>query len=1048
MKTLTAQITFMAMLFAIPIIASAQVYDGDLTLSTQAQVDAFHYTEVTGTLTIGYGSGTTFSDINSLQPLSKLTKVGSSLIIRHNNQLQDLQGLENLTIVEGSLDIINNASLTSLQGLENLTTTGQLTIEGNMRLTTLQNLENLASVSGFSIIDNAQLQDLQGLNNLTNPNWGYISGNAGLTSLKGLENLSSLDELAIFDNDQLQNLQGLENLTALTGESGFFSIGGNDGLTSLQGLENLTVVENSLAITNNASLTSLQGLENLTTIVGVHGLGLYITDNASLTSLQGLENLSTIGGASHITNNASLTSLQGLDNITSAYSLRISENAQLQNLLGLKNLATIDGSLFIENNPGLSSLQGLENIQSLGSLFIEENPNLNDCCAIADVLTKATGTKTIRDNGSNCNSVEIIQDNCPSTIFYGDLTLRTQAEVDAFHYTEVTGSLTIGFEFGTTSSDITNLQPVSKLTKVGASLVIRNNNQLQDLQGLENLVTSQVRVERNSKLSSLKGLKNSTLLDELIIVNNDQLQNLQGLEDLISLTRIWIYDNGQLQNLQGLKNLDFVNELGIRNNGRLTSLQGLENLTTIGSTLTISSNPQLESLQGLENLHTIQAILNIIDNDRLTSLQGLENVTWGFASLFIAYNDQLTSLQGLENIQPYIHGGLSIFENPQLNDCCAIARLASGAIRLKTIRDNGSNCSSVEVIQENCPQTITHFTLIDAASNKSIFELYKYENPVVINVLEVGNQLNIRANTSPQVVGSVVFELDGEVIRTENVFPYALAGDDPPGEYFSWTPPVGRHTLTATPYTEKRGKGMRGSPLTIDFIVSDQPLAVISFTLIATADNSDLFELKEGDKISLEKYNYTGLNIRANISPATVGSVVFELDGKKFNTENVYPYALAGDKPPGKYHSWIPPLGRHTLTATPYPERRGRGTAGTPLTITFEVIENDEDQMAAVRTMPATSQKTKPTDDATEELHAEHIWVYPNPSEGMLSIRLPATAQDVKLYLYNSLGHKVMETTGGNEGSLVIDVSHLASGLYVLKVASGQSTAMHRILLK
>ena len=51
----------------------AQVYDGSITLSTQAQVNAFSYSSITGNLTI---QG---ADITDLSPLSALTSVGRDL---------------------------------------------------------------------------------------------------------------------------------------------------------------------------------------------------------------------------------------------------------------------------------------------------------------------------------------------------------------------------------------------------------------------------------------------------------------------------------------------------------------------------------------------------------------------------------------------------------------------------------------------------------------------------------------------------------------------------------------------------------------------------------------------------------------------------------------------------------------------------------------------------------------------------------------------------------------------------------------------------------
>ncbi len=87
-------------------------------------------------------------------------------------------------------------------------------------------------------------------------------------------------------------------------------------------------------------------------------------------------------------------------------------------------------------------------------------------------------------------------DKSGSLALNGNLTLSTQAEVDAFHYTEITGSLTIGNpEEGAPSSDITSLKPLLVLTKVDymvvdhrfISLVIVNNDYPRDLRGIENI---------------------------------------------------------------------------------------------------------------------------------------------------------------------------------------------------------------------------------------------------------------------------------------------------------------------------------------------------------------------------------------------------------------------------------------------------------------------------------------------------------------------------------------------------------------------------------
>ena len=75
---------------------------------------------------------------------------------------------------------------------------------------------------------------------------------------------------------------------------------------------------------------------------------------------------------------------------------------------------------------------------------------------------------------------------------------------------------------------------------------------------------------------------------------------------------------------------------------------------------------------------------------------------------------------------------------------------------------------------------------------------------------------------------------------------------------------------------------------------------VTSFTLVNAATDQDLRTLNSGDTIDLSA-DGSSLNIRANVS-GSAGSVRFALDGNSnYQTENVAPYALAGDS------SWLSP---------------------------------------------------------------------------------------------------------------------------------------------
>ncbi|MEM7102872.1 MAG: DUF5060 domain-containing protein [Bacteroidota bacterium] len=112
---------------------------------------------------------------------------------------------------------------------------------------------------------------------------------------------------------------------------------------------------------------------------------------------------------------------------------------------------------------------------------------------------------------------------------------------------------------------------------------------------------------------------------------------------------------------------------------------------------------------------------------------------------------------------------------------------------------------------------VLSFTLVDASTDIDIGPL---QNNDTIDLSSLNStDLNIRANTNPAEVGSVVFAYDGNPnFQTESVAPYALAGDNA-GDYAAWTPTVGTHVLVATPYSLSGGGGVAGTSLSIQFVV-------------------------------------------------------------------------------------------------------------------------------------------------------------------------------------------------------------------------------------
>jgi hypothetical protein len=104
------------------------------------------------------------------------------------------------------------------------------------------------------------------------------------------------------------------------------------------------------------------------------------------------------------------------------------------------------------------------------------------------------------------------------------------------------------------------------------------------------------------------------------------------------------------------------------------------------------------------------------------------------------------------------------------------------------------------------------FSLVNTNVNTIVYgeTIYGYDpipNDSVLDLSKVGTALSIRANTTPLIVGSVVYSLDGTYTHTEGAAPYFMCGDNGNGtitnciQYFT----NGKHMLTITPYEPSDG---------------------------------------------------------------------------------------------------------------------------------------------------------------------------------------------------------------------------------------------------
>jgi endoglucanase len=115
--------------------------------------------------------------------------------------------------------------------------------------------------------------------------------------------------------------------------------------------------------------------------------------------------------------------------------------------------------------------------------------------------------------------------------------------------------------------------------------------------------------------------------------------------------------------------------------------------------------------------------------------------------------------------------------------------------------------------------TVKHLTLVDADRDEAIAGFDPMKNGATLNLNKLPTPLLSIEAVTEGTVGSVRFELNGQVVRTDNGNPFAIAGDTG-GDYREWTPRPGEYTLRATPFAQPDAQGAAGTPLTLEFKVT------------------------------------------------------------------------------------------------------------------------------------------------------------------------------------------------------------------------------------
>jgi hypothetical protein len=236
---------------------------------------------------------------------------------------------------------------------------------------------------------------------------------------------------------------------------------------------------------------------------------------------------------------------------------------------------------------------------------------------------------------------------------------------------------------------------------------------------------------------------------------------------------------------------------------------------------------------------------------------------------------------------------------------------------------------------DGATKTSSAVNITVAASNKA--PTVSIASPANNATFTAPADLTVTANASDSdgTVAQLDLYLNNQLVRTEFSAPYewgASGQNDPAIKGL----PAGSYTLRVVA-TDNDGASAQAQ-ITLTVNNPAPSIAVTSLTLINADSNADIGALANGSTLNLALLPTRHLAVRANTSPASVGSVKITYDATSSTTQNGAPYSYPTDNG-GNYASWTPSVGGHTFVAIPYSGSSGGGSAGQALTVNFSVID-------------------------------------------------------------------------------------------------------------
>ncbi len=632
-----------------------QICEGDVVLTTQAEVDAFSCETVLGTVLI------TGPDITSLESLRVLKQVDEHFILQGLPALESLAGLENLTDVTCSFEIKDCDGLVDLQGLSSLSTIGRnLTVTDCDRLTSLNGLNEVTALMNLQVWNNPVLSECCVLNSILDVVIGETSiyGNAPSCSLEALAYCDSDIEVCVGDilistqaqmdafncekvignitinpslatDDPVYSIDNLSFLTEVTGDLRIYEIGGPiNMLNNLTSAHSIQVVAVELDLNSLSSLEHLWGIDTRFAVVTGSFPKLAGTlEYVAFETLTVLQEPFWMGNVDHvqrlgidISNVLDLKpSFQLLRNGGSLFALGVSDFDGLQHI---DSLSFLDFQAV--RPPNFDQLSGLVFADTLIVRDMVEFPD--DYCGLYPVLSNRGASSIFRWENNSVEVNEILA-NCgdEEIICRGDVEIKTQNDADNFFCTVIEGNLQIGDYTNPQNNADLETSNLASLREVKGGLVIQGNAlNLAGLSGIERI---------GGSLVFYPGISSSAASN---IISLDSLSSLKSVREI----KTYYYTvKGELTAIE-----EPIERVAIE------GLAVIETPTFLGTTPYVDTL-RFDLAKPADTAPSFQKLKNgsSIDTWSIKSLDGLQHID--SLNLFKVANTTLENMNGINNLR-------------------------------------------------------------------------------------------------------------------------------------------------------------------------------------------------------------------------------------------------------------------------------------------------------------------------------------------------------------------------------------------------------------